>query len=84
MGDAAPTGCMPEREPDLHCALGEALLSPYHGKWDSLLAARRVEVLHDFWTWAGEESLLALFQEAPTDHGQVDRASPLPRAPVEL
>ena len=79
-----PQIVLPEREPDLQYALGKALLSPYQGKWDSLLAPWRSDALWEFWTWAAEESLLALSQEALTDPGQVDRASPLPRAPVGL
>ena len=75
---------LPERRPDLQYALGEVLLSPYQGKWDSLLAAWRVDALCEFWTWTVEESLPALSHEAPTDPGQVDRDSPLPRAPVGL
>ena len=43
-----------------------------------------MDALWEFWTWVAEESLLALSQEALTDPGQVDRASPLPRAPVGL
>ena len=35
-------------------------MSPHQGKWDSLLAARHVDALWEFWTWAAEESLLAL------------------------
>ena len=55
-----PPVVLPEREPDLQYALGEALLSPYQGKWDSLRADRRVGALWEIWTWAAEESPLAL------------------------
>ena len=55
-----PQVVLPEREPNLQYALGKAPLSPYQGKWDSLLAPWRVDALWEFWTWAAEESLLAL------------------------
>ena len=35
-------------------------------EWETLLAARRVDELWEVWTWAAEESLLALSQEALT------------------
>ena len=74
----------PERDPDVQYVVGEELLFPYHGKWDSLLAARRVDEPLEFLTCAAAESLLALSQAAPTDPSQVDRVTPLLRAPVGL
>ena len=55
-----PQVILPEREPDLQHALGEALLSPYEGQWETLLAAWWVHELWAFWAWAAEESVLAL------------------------
>ena len=49
-----------------------------------MLATRSVDVWWEFWTLVAEESLLALTQEALTDSGHVDRANPLPQAPVGL
>ena len=62
-----PQLILPER--DSQRALGEALLSLYQGRLETLLAARRLDELWAFWTWAAEESLLALSQEALTDPG---------------
>ena len=56
----------------------------YQGKWKTLPAARRVDELWAFLTWVAEESVLALSKEALMDPGPVDRASPLPRALVEI
>ena len=55
-----PQVILPEREPNLQHALGEALLSPYQGKWETLPVARWVDELRAFWTWVAEESLLVL------------------------
>ena len=79
-----PQIVLPKREPDLQKPLSEALLSLYQGRWDSLLAARRVDAVWELWMWAAEESVLALSEEAMTNRGHVDRANPLPRALVRL
>ena len=53
-------------------------------KWDSLLAAWRGDEPWEFWTWAAEESLLALSEATVIDPSQVDRGSQLLRVPVGL
>ena len=54
------------------------------GKWDLLLAARRVDALWELRRWAAAKCLLALSVEALTDPGWVDPVSPLPPAVVGL
>ena len=39
---------MPDREPHLQHALGEARLSPYQGQWKALVTDRRVDDLWSF------------------------------------
>ena len=79
-----PPDITPEWEPDLQHVLGEAPLSVYQGKWDSLMAAQQADALWGFWTWAVEESLLALSRVSLTDLGQVDSVRSLPRVSAEL
>ena len=74
---------VPKRESVLRMELEERLTAPLQPDWDRLLALQEVDALWSYWTWAAEESLLAL--SVPTLQPEdVDQAHPLPVAPMAL
>ena len=74
---------VPKRESVLRMELEERLTAPPQPDWDRLLAMQEVDALWSYWTWAAEESLLAL--SVPTLQPEdVDQAHPLPVAPMAL
>ena len=63
--------------------LEERLTVPLQPDWDQLLALQEVDALWSYWTWAAEESLLAL--SVPTLQPEdVDQVHPLPVARMAL
>ena len=63
--------------------LEERLTAPLQPDWDRLLALREVDALWSYWTWAAEESLLAL--SVPALHPEdINEDHPLPVAPMAL
>ena len=75
---------VPPREATLRMELEERLNSaPPLPHYDGLVAARQVDSLWAYWTWAAEEFLLAL--SVPTLRpGDIDGRQPLPVAPASL